>query len=56
MEKQGVITDETPREDRTQDEATSPGKPVTTKQAADDIEDHASKRAADAVTEAAREG
>ena len=56
MEKNGMITDRTPKEDRPQDEDPNTGEPVTTKQAADDIEDHASKRAADAVTLAAREG
>lgn len=50
MEKRGIITDETPRED----DPTPPAKdakPVHNKQAADDVESHASVRAADAVAD-----
>lgn len=53
MEKRGVITDETPREDRPEPPSQT-AKPVQTKQAADDAEAHASVRAADTVSDAAK--
>ena len=58
MEKRGVINEETPPENRPQNRPDSTSKPVATKQAADDVESHPLKRAADAVadTAATREG
>ena len=56
-EKRGVITDETPPENKPQPAAQQDkASPVTTKQAADDVEDHATKRAADAVADASNSG
>ena len=57
MEKNGAITDQTPAE-KGESHPPNPQQsvPVQTKQAADDVESHASTRASDAVAKAAREG